>query len=242
MSKAYGRLDAARERQRRLHVLLRIVPRLLDLHLKPALGGRRWLFIARMLVLAPLYAGRFNRSTDDAALREVKRTFLLVGVLYNELSKRVGNASALTSTRAFLYDLACAVQRLAYVPDSPAMRSWEHFHREHEAQMVEGFISANENGGVVHAPGSVRLHITRCRFHECFRDMGNAAITEAFCHSDETVFNEVTPVMHFHRGSEHPDTIARGASRCTFVYERLPPHGVSAPGGAGGRSHATAGA
>jgi hypothetical protein len=88
--------------------------------------------------------------------------------------------------------------------------------------MEAGFISANENDGIRRSDHAVALNITRCRFHECFRDMGNAAITLAFCRSDETVFNEYSPIMRFHRGPSPVNTIARGAARCTFVYERLP--------------------
>ena len=52
------------------------------------------------------------------------------------------------------------------------------------------------------------------------RDMGDGALTLAFCRSDETVFNEYAPIMRFHRGSSPVNTIARGAPRCAFIYER----------------------
>lgn len=99
-------------------------------------------------------------------------------------------------------------------------REWDWFHREHEAQMAEGFIRNNENDGVLHSQNQVSLHITRCRFFETFRDMGNARLTETFCRSDETVFNEYSAEMYFHRGDTVPNTIARGARRCTFIYDR----------------------
>ncbi|MBT9508634.1 L-2-amino-thiazoline-4-carboxylic acid hydrolase [Rhodoferax sp.] len=216
------KLDPAVERQHRRNILFNAVPRLLDEELAPALGGWRFLFMARLFLLAPFYRKRFATEGDDRPLREVKKTFLLVGVLYKELAKRIGDPSALAITQTFLYRLACVVQRQAYFPPPGQPRTWDHFHREHEAQMEEGFISHNENDGVLHTDATVTMHITRCRFHECFRDMGNAAITEAFCRSDEMVFNEYSPLMRFHRGGQVPDTIARGALRCTFSYERLP--------------------
>lgn len=216
------KLNPAVERQRRRSLLFNTVPQLLNQELESALGGWRFLFIARLFLMAPFYGKRFRRASDDMPLREVKKTFLLVGVLYNELAKKIGDAKALEITQAFLYRLGCAVQRQAYFPPPGKTRTWDHFHREHEAQMAEGFIRHNENDGVIHTDQTVTMHITRCRFHECFRDMGNAAITEAFCRSDETVFNEYSPLMRFHRGGQVPDTIARGALRCTFIYERLP--------------------
>jgi len=93
----------------------------------------------------------------------------------------------------------------------------------HETQMREGFISTNENDGIHRSGERVTLDIVRCRFHECFRDMGSPAITLAFCRSDETVFNEYSPMMRFHRGPAPVNTIARGAARCTFIYERQSP-------------------
>ena len=217
-----SRLDPEVERRNRRVILFSAVPRLLDQELKPALGWWRFLFIARLLLLARGYGKRFARANDDVTLQEVKKRFLLVGVLYNELARRFGETKALVITQAFLYRLGCAVQRQAYFPPPGEPRSWGHFHREHAAQMEEGFVSSNEKDSVVRTDESVTFHITLCRFHACFRDMGNAAITEAFCRSDETVFNEYSPLMRFHRGGQLPDTIARGAPRCTFMFERLP--------------------
>lgn len=213
-------LDQALERKRRRHTLLATVPRLLNRHLAPVLGSGRWLFIARLLTSAGRYKRLFAKPTDDAALTKVKATFLLVGALYNELVPRVGAERALSTTQAFLFDLASEVQRTAYFGPNPSERGWDRLHDEHELQMNEGFISANEHDAIQRSADRVSLHITRCRFHECFRDMGNAAITEAFCRSDEAVFNDYSATIRFHRGGMTPDTIARGAKTCTFVFDR----------------------
>jgi len=216
----YRILDARLERRRRLHVLARVVPTLLNHLLKPVLGWRRVPFVLTMLLQAPRYRKLFARPDDDAGVSEVKQTFLLVGVLYNLLRERLGEEVAFRVAHAFIFALGNAVQRQAYLPPPGASRPWEWFHREHDAQIAEGFIRNNENDGIVHSANQVSLHITRCRFFEAFRDMGNAGLTEAFCRSDETVFNEVSPEMHFHRGPDIPNTIARGAKRCTFIYDR----------------------
>lgn len=221
MQTQYTKLDSSRERQRRLKVLTRTVPALLNRQLRPLLGWRRMPFILSMFLLAPRYRESFARPDDDAGLIEVKNTFLLVGVLYNRLRDRFGEDVAYHTTYAFLFKLANVVQRQAYFPPPGVPRTWEWFHREHEAQIAEGFIRNNENDGIFHSEDQVSLHITRCRFFDAFRDMGNAALTEAFCHSDETVFNEYSPLMRFHRGNTFPNTIARGAGRCTFIYDRM---------------------
>jgi len=218
----FAKLDPAVERRRQRNTLFHTVPRLLNEQLKPVLGVRRFVFIVRLLLLAPLYARRFARASDDVSLREVKRRFLLVGVLYQELVRCIGAEQAAVVTGRFLFDLACAVQRQAYFPPSGEERTWEGFHRAHDAQMEEGFIGTNESAVSQRTHETVALHVTRCRFHECFRDMGHAALTEAFCRSDETVFNEYSASMRFHRGTQAPDTIARGAARCTFIFERVP--------------------
>lgn len=217
---AHVRLDPWREKRRRLTILAGVVPRLLSDVLGPLLGWHRVPFIVGMLVAAPHYRKQFARVTDDDGLREVKRTFLLVGVLYNRLRDRFGEEVAYRSAHDFIYALGNAVQRQAYFPPAGVPRKWKWFHQEHEAQIREGFIRNNENDGILYSENQVSLHITRCRFFEAFRDMGNAKLVEAFCASDETVFNEYSPEMRFHRGTEVPNTIARGARRCTFVYDR----------------------
>lgn len=213
-------LNPWREKRRRLAILAGVVPRLLNGVLGPLLGWHRVPFIVGMLFAAPHYRKQFARVTDDDGLREVKRTFLLVGVLYNRLRDRFGEEVAYRAAHRFIYGLGNAVQRQAYFPPAGIPRKWEWFHQEHEAQIREGFIRNNENDGILYSKNQVSLHITRCRFFEAFRDMGNAKLAEAFCASDETVFNEYSPEMRFHRGTEVPNTIARGARRCTFVYDR----------------------
>jgi hypothetical protein len=219
----YRILDEGIERRRRIRVLTRVVPVLLNRLLKPVLGWRRVPFVLSMLLSAPRYRKAFARPDDDAGLTEVKQTFLLVGVLYNRLRERFGEDVAFRTAYAFIFELGNAVQRQAYLPPPGTRFPWEWFHREHEAQIAEGFIRNNENDGIVHSDDRVSLHITRCRFFEAFRDMGNAGLTDAFCRSDETVFNEISPDMRFHRGTDMPDTIVRGAKRCTFIYERRKP-------------------
>lgn len=215
-----ARLNQRAEGTRRLAVLL-LVPALLERHLRPLLGVRRFFFMYRLLWRAKKYQRQFHRPSDDSLMDEVKGRFLLLGVLYNELFARFGQDAALRTTQVVAYDLACTVQRNAYFPPRAADRTWDYFHAQHEEQMKEGFIRANENDGVHRSAGRVELHIVRCRFAECFRDMGDVRITQAFCRSDETVFNEYSPLMRFTRGGANPDTIARGAQRCMFVYEQI---------------------
>lgn len=219
--KTDAHLDPALDARRRLGTLLFTVPKLLNRHLQPVLGWRRFVLIPILFALAGTYKKQFSKPGDDAQLRRVKDTFLLVGVLYNELVKAQGAERALSTTQSFLHDLGCAVQRKAYFPPGGKARTWDFFHDAHETQMREGFISTNENDGIQRSDSRVTLDVVRCRFHECFRDMGNPAITLAFCRSDETVFNEYSPIMRFHRGNSPVNTIARGAPRCTFIYERV---------------------
>lgn len=216
------------EVSRRLRLLSVTVPSILNRLLKPALGWRRFPFLIGMLLTAPRYRKTFSRNDDDAGLIEVKTTFLLVGVLYQRLRSSLGEEVAHGLAYAFIFELGNSVQRTAYFPPPGAPRAWAWFHAEHEAQMREGFIRNNENDGVIHEENRVSLHITRCRFFEAFRDMGDARLAEAFCRSDETVFNEYSPEMRFHRGPHKPNTIARGATQCTFIYEKLPQQHLTA--------------
>ncbi len=80
MKNSSKKLDPVRERRRCIYILLFVMPRLLNQHLRPLLGWQRFLFIARMLLSAPRYRKQFARPTDNAGLKEVKQTFLLVGL------------------------------------------------------------------------------------------------------------------------------------------------------------------
>jgi hypothetical protein len=128
------------------------------------------------------------------------------------LIPRIGPDGPLSTAQAFLFDLASEVQRTAYFGSAPLERGWDRLHGEHELQMSEGFISANEHDDIRRSHDRVSLQITRCRFHECFRGMGSAAITEAFCRSDEAVFNDFSPTIRFHRAVRRP-TRSRAAQR-----------------------------
>lgn len=91
-------LNPLKEKRRRLNILTRVVPALLNRLLRPVLGWRRFPFILGMLMSAPAYGKRFSRPSDDVGMKEVKRTFLLVGVLYNRLRDRFGEDIAFQTT------------------------------------------------------------------------------------------------------------------------------------------------
>ncbi|WP_410514935.1 L-2-amino-thiazoline-4-carboxylic acid hydrolase [Paenibacillus sp. BR2-3] len=194
---------------------------LLNKHLLPVLGARRYFFIAGLVIAAPGYRRRFRSSADDNGLKEFKKTFLLVGALYHELVKIVGEEVAIRTTTHFLTDVANAVQRNWYIPPTNSPRSFEAFHDEHEHQMQHGLIRHNVHDEIIADNNQYQFHITRCLFHEAFSDMGFPWLTEVFCHSDEVVFNEYSPDMSFHRGDDKENTIARGAKQCTFIFRKL---------------------
>jgi hypothetical protein len=200
-------------------------------HLKRVLGWERFVFLPKLLLSLPGYAKRFAKADDDEGLRVFKQMFTMDGALYYELRKRFGEQLARDTTYAFLCDVANAVQRSWYFPPNGEPRSFAAFHRNHESRMKHGLIRYNEHDEIVENPHMYRFHITRCVFHETFRDMGLPWLTEAFCRSDEVVFNEYSPSIKFHRGMEEDkNTIARGGSRCVFVFERVknPDQSVSA--------------
>ena len=204
---------------RRLPTTL-VIAAIFDRHLRAALGLRRLALYARLLTALPRYARRFARATDDAGLAECKRHFLLAGALYHEVSRRLGGVAAERTMLAMLSEIAVLVQRRTYLPPPGARRSWEAFHARHEEEAGRGLIRLNIWSEPDRSRDRYAFTITRCRFHEAFRDMGAPALTEAFCRSDEVVYNEYSPDVVFHRGSEAPNTIARGASRCQFVFDR----------------------
>lgn len=193
---------------------------ILNHHLRPVFGWKRFPFLVRVLLSLHRYRRRFFKPSDDVGLRTFKQQFLLAGALYHQLVPRLGEQAAYALAFRMLAEIANAVQRAWYAPPSPAVRSWEDFHSRHYAQMQDGLIRFNEHDEIGSSPTREQFNITRCRFFETFSDMGVPGMTEAFCRSDEVVFNEYSPEMRFHRGDDPANTIARGGPHCVFIFER----------------------
>jgi hypothetical protein len=188
-------------------------------HIGPVFRWRTAGFLARWAIRLPRYRARFIDSTDDAALAECKRTFLPLAALHHELVEHLGIARAQPLSQAVALDVATTLQRRCYLGENRTERTWKTFHAEHERQMRSGLLRHNQHSPFVVVPGRVEFQITRCRFFEAMRSMGIGSLTEAFCRSDEIVFNEYLPGMRFHRGEVVPNTIARGGTSCGFVFE-----------------------
>ena len=190
-------------------------------HLGQVMGWRRFPFMIVLLLRLPSYRRQFCHATDDEGLRILKRKFLLAGALYHELARRIGQDRAFAATYSMLMEIANSVQRNWYIPPESVKRNWDRFHREHHHQMEHGLIRFNEHSEIVSAPDGEHFFITHCRFYESFRDMQVPELTEVFCRSDETVFNEYSPHLRFHRGADPVNTIARGAPKCAFIFEKI---------------------
>jgi hypothetical protein len=93
--------------------------------------------------------------------------------------------------------------------------------------MRSGLLRRNEHTVPVVTPERVEFRITRCCLYEAMCAMGVGPLTQAFCRSDEVVFNEYLPAMRFHRDDAESNTIARGATDCGFVFERAPAPGAA---------------
>ena len=190
-------------------------------HLRPILGWRTAPFLAAWAVRLPSYRERFSRLDDDPALAECKRTFLPLAALHHELVRRVGEERARFLSEAVALDVATRLQRRLYLGPL-AKRTWDAFHREHDRQMESGFLRHNKHSLPLVTESRVEFQITRCAFYEAMCAIEIGPLTEAFCRSDELVFNEYLPEMRFHRDERASNTIARGATACGFIFERSP--------------------
>ena len=189
-------------------------------HVRPVLGWRTGLFLAKWIVRLPHYRKRFVRPDDDGDLVEIKRSLFPLAALHHELARELGEeARALVLSHALALDVAVRLQRRWYLT-SPKERGWDAFHREHEREMRSGILRRNEHTLPVVTPDRVEFRVTRCRLYEAMCAMAIGPLTQAFCESDEIVFNECVPAMRFHRDDAEANTIARGARDCAFVFER----------------------
>lgn len=195
--------------------------RIINKHLKDLLASNRFLFILKMFLRASHYRKKFMKETDDQALKEFKQTFLLIGVLYHELEKAIHEQQAKDISFKILHDIAIAFQREWYKPKKQQKPSWNAFHAVQRYQSKYGLIRHNKQEVIEYESKKYHFSVTRCVFHETFVDMGIPWITEAFCRSDEIVFNEYSSSMKFHRGDEEKNTVARGGTKCTFIFENF---------------------
>ena len=188
--------------------------------LRPALGWKTVPFLVRWAAHLPGFRRRYLGTNPDPAVEECKETFLPLAAIHHELVPALGEQRAAEISQVVALGVATSMQRRWYLPPV-SERSWDRFHREHERQMQKGLLRHNEHAASSTRSGEkVEFHVTRCRFHEAFRELGTPALTEAFCRSDEIVFNEYLPSMRFHRGGGGANTIARGAPTCRFVFDR----------------------
>lgn len=189
---------------------------ILNKHLKAILGINRIPFILKLLLSTPIYKKRFFNGTEDKGLFKVKKTFLLIGALYYELAKIVDKNKAKEISFNTLLDIAVEFQGKWYLSNK---RSWNNLLSEHKYQTKHGLIKYNEHEILVEDSNIYRFNITRCLFYEGFKDMGIPWITEAFCRSDEVVFNKYLPTINFNRGNDENNTLAKGSNRCIFIFE-----------------------
>lgn len=161
------------------------------------------------------YLGRFLRPGEPEGLQSYKRRLVWFAALYYELIPEIGAEEALTLTRSVVDRVALLVQRA-----EQAKRRGDrlaNFVDLHTAQRSSGFFRHIVYDDIQHDGGSYSFCVTRCGFHEAFREMGVPELTKAFCASDEIVYNEISPRVHFSRPGGEPSTIARGAERCRFL-------------------------
>jgi len=188
-------------------------------HVRPALGWRTPWFVGTWALRLPQYRKRFVGAGDALGLREIKQSLFPLAALHHELVGVLGEPEALAVSRALTLDVATHLQRRWYLT-SRTQRSWAAFHLGHERQMRSGLLRHNEHTLPTVTPVRVEFRITRCLLHEAMAAMDAAPLTEAFCRSDEIVFNEYLPEMRFHRDDAPVNTIARGARDCGFAFER----------------------
>lgn len=189
-------------------------------HSLRSLGWGRFAVVGRALLHLRAHARSFARVTDDAKLRQAKRTLLIAGALHSEIRAAFGEARADAIVHTLLERVATVLQSSIYLARPLAERTWDALHEAHDEVLTVGFARVNEHVPIESSGSLVSFEITRCRLVEALRDMGAARVAEAFCRSDEIVFGQYAPGIRFHRGTGTPDTIARGAATCRFVFER----------------------
>jgi hypothetical protein len=195
--------------------VMRIVWR--QLHQK--LGWRALPFLGGTFVGLGSYRREILSPTDDEGLAAAKKRLALLGLIYRRLIPRLGQTAARDTVCGLAAEVAASVQRAMYMPGG-RQTTWERFHEKHERETRTGLYRFNQYTPAEQDESTYRFEIERCVFLEALRGMGIQEATEGFCRSDEVVYNQCVEGMSFQRGTLQPNTLARGANRCSFVFER----------------------
>jgi hypothetical protein len=188
-----------------------------QLHQK--LGWRALPFLVGTFAGLGSYRREILSPTDDEGLAAAKKRLALLGLIYRRLIPRLGESTARDTVCELAAELAASVQRAMYMPGG-RQTTWERFHEKHEREMSAGLYRFNRYTPAKQDERTYRFEIERCVFLDAFRAMGIEEATEGFCRSDEVVYNQCVEDMSFHRGTLQPNTLARGANRCAFLFER----------------------
>ena len=185
-------------------------------NLKAPLGLGRYAFLFRLALRWQVYLARYADPEDDEGLREYKRKLVWFVMIYHELRPRLGDHEALRVALEVTRSVAVLVQRSLYrAPGNPSLSGLIVLHGRLRGK---GLFRHIEYADVKVDHNRYEYRVTRCRFHEAFTAMGVPELTQAFCESDEIVFDGYARGLRFHRAGR--GTIARGAEDCTFHFEQ----------------------
>ncbi len=195
------------------------VMRILWKQLHQELGWRALPFLGGTFTRLRSYRREILSQADDEGLVAAKKRLAVLGLIYRRLIPRLGETAAHDTVYELASEVATSVKRGMYMPGG-RQTTWERFHEKHEREIRTGLYRFNRYTPAEQDDRTYRFEIERCVFLEAFRGMGIEEATEGFCRSDEVVYNQCVEDMSFHRGTMQPNTLARGANRCAFFFER----------------------
>jgi hypothetical protein len=181
------------------------------------LGARRYLLMARAAARYPGIVRRASAQRPDAGVRAYVRALAPFVTLAHELTRLLGDERGTALALRATESAAVALQRSLYRRmRAPSLSTLTEVHARNRTVGLYRYI---EYAGITRTAGAYDFRVTRCRFHEAFTLMGTPWLTQAFCRSDEVVFNQLATTIRFRRLPVLPDTIGRGGDSCSFHFD-----------------------
>ena len=183
------------------------------------LGPRRYTILVRATMRYPVIVRRaLARRPDRGVGAYVVRLAPFVA-LSAELRSMLGDTRGIDLARRVTQTVAVAIQRSLY--HRVRGRPLETFADAHAVNRTTGLFRYIEYADITRTPDRYGFTVTRCRFFDAFTLMGAPWLTEAFCRSDEIVFNELAPAIRFRRLPVLQSTIGRGGTTCSFQFKEF---------------------
>jgi len=159
-------------------------------------------------------------NLKEAEAKFVKRISIISAIFLN-LKEKVNKEKAFEITKSILVPMGCHEQKkhlqsLKLSNEKPM----EKLMAFHNLMDKKGAPQFNTREYLKQDENICHFIITRCVFHDFFREAGTPELTKLFCEVDKEFFPNAFFEFKFHRGNSWKNTIGYEQNHCEFIFEK----------------------